>query len=299
MKEDNGVLRLLLLLISLVLIGMLVFIFMLQDPEVDSNDSRTIELPTPLPESTREVETQAVEPMKQENKPLTRPPENNLPSLDTSDSFVLDRVPELVKKEGLLDWMPDNQIIRKFVTLVDNVSQGLIPRQLLAALTPVEPFSVISLDGEDLEDNLLETQETVKVYELDVKSYQRFDFLAEMMGSLDAKEAAALYVQLKPLIDTAFGDLGYKDKKFDDVLLAAIRTLTRAPVIEEQIYLIRPVLYYEFQDTLMESMSPAQKQMIRMGPANTRRIQEKLIEFRSELQKLTVNQEKNAKLDNN
>lgn len=287
MKENNSVLRLLLLLISLVLIGMLAFIFMLQDPEVDSKDSRTIELPTPLPESTDEVETQAVEPMKQEEKPSALPPENNLPSLDASDSFVLDRVPGLVKKEGILDWIPDNQIIRKFVTLVDNVSQGLIPRQLLAGLTPVEPFGVIPQDGGDSEDNLVETPETVKIYELDVSSYQRFDFLAEMIGSLDAKGAAALYVQLKPLIDSAFGDLGYKDKKFDDVMLAAIRTLTSVPVIEEPIYLVRPVLYYEFQDTVMESLSPAQKQMIRMGPGNTRIIQGKLLEFRSEFQALT------------
>jgi hypothetical protein len=49
-----------------------------------------------------------------------------------------------------------------------------------------------------------------------------------------------------------------------------------APVIEGRIALVRPTVNYKFADQKLEALSPVRKQMIRMGPENTRIIQNKV-----------------------
>jgi hypothetical protein len=45
----------------------------------------------------------------------------------------------------------------------------------------------------------------------------------------------------------------------------------------------RPSLVYELADARLESLSPAQKHLLRTGPANVRRLQAWLREFREAL----------------
>jgi hypothetical protein len=59
--------------------------------------------------------------------------------------------------------------------------------------------------------------------------------------------------------------------------------LLQTPVIEDKIYLSRDVLTYTFVDSRLENLRPAQKHLLRMGPENVRKIQEKLRELAVEL----------------
>jgi hypothetical protein len=75
----------------------------------------------------------------------------------------------------------------------------------------------------------------------------------------------------------------------ETIVKKALAEIITAPVIEENVSLVRPSLYYKFADSNLEALNPVKKQMIRMGPDNTRIIQQKCREFLVELGKLDVN----------
>jgi len=118
---------------------------------------------------------------------------------------------------------------------------------------------------------------------LDEASYDRYNQVTNILVSIDAHQAVEFYVLLKPLFQEAYTELGYPDAKFDDAIFKAIGRLLETPVITQPIRLVQPVVMFEFEDQRLESLSAAQKQMIRMGPKNTGVIQAKLSEVALEL----------------
>jgi len=65
----------------------------------------------------------------------------------------------------------------------------------------------------------------------------------------------------------------------DETVYDAIGRLLEVPVVKGDIRLKRPVVMYEFADPSLEGLSAAQKQLLRMGPDHTERLQDKLSEF--------------------
>jgi hypothetical protein len=107
--------------------------------------------------------------------------------------------------------------------------------------------------------------------------------VAEAVASLDAERCAALYRRAKPLLEEAFRALGPGDERFDDRLARGVRVLLATPVPTGDEELVRPKVFYEYADPELESLGPAQKHLLRMGPGNVRRIQAKLRELASAL----------------
>ena len=93
----------------------------------------------------------------------------------------------------------------------------------------------------------------------------------------------ALYRQVEPLVDEAFAELGYPGRDFDDVFVAALDHLLAAPIIEPDPRLLETVSAWEYADLDLEELSAAQKQLLRTGPENVRKIQITLRALRSEL----------------
>jgi hypothetical protein len=91
------------------------------------------------------------------------------------------------------------------------------------------------------------------------------------------------------MLQEAYDELGYPNEKFNEVVFKAIGRLLETPVINKPIRLVRPVVMYQFEDQKLESLSAAQKQLIRMGPKNTRALQVKLSEMALELRSLLEN----------
>ena len=113
---------------------------------------------------------------------------------------------------------------------------------------------------------------------------RRYDNIAAAVGALDAESAARLYATLKPRIEEAARELGETDP-FDGTLEAAIRNSSFAsslssPPDHPQ---VRPkgadTDAYEYVDPMLESLSSAQKVLMRMGPQNARVVQNKLREI--------------------
>jgi hypothetical protein len=192
-----------------------------------------------------------------------------LPLLDGSDELIRDGVLSLTRHEGVNAWLAPNQLIRKFVAFTDNVARGQIAK---------EPIRSLSLEGTFLVDRINE-----KTFELDHSSYSRYTPFVKIAVSIDSRRAAEFYHLLRPLFQIAYAELGYGNQSFDDVMFHSIGRLLETPVIKGQIRLVQPGVMYKFEDSKLESLSAAQKQLIRMGPENTRLLQAKISEIALEL----------------
>ena len=179
-----------------------------------------------------------------------------LPLLDASDALVRDALVSLSRHEGLHRWLAVDDLIRKFVGFTQGVSEGRVIRAAVQVLAPRTGFSAIRVG-----DN---------AFILNPASYARYDTFTWIIDSVDAEALADFYVLITPLLDQAYKELGMPDPDFDRVVFAAIGLLLETPVVEGEIGLERPVVMYEFADDSLESLQPAQKQLVRMGPANTR-----------------------------
>ena len=188
-----------------------------------------------------------------------------LPALDESDDFARNLLAGLSGRSEYARWIGMNHLIPKTVMLVDNLSKGAVPATRFRELAPKGTFSAI--------------EKTPGHYLLDPKGYHRYDIYADTLASIDVGTEFRIYQTLKPLIDTAYQELGYPEGNFDSILRKAIRHLLATPVLSGEIALVRPSVMYRYADPEIESLSKAQKQLIRMGPRNARMIKSALKAF--------------------
>jgi len=194
-------------------------------------------------------------------EPETPPEERRLPPLAESDTLVRELATGLSSHPGLSVWLSTDGLITKFVAAVDNIAGGESPRPNLLFLAPVAKFNVVRRGG--------------RLY-ADPKSYERYDLVADVVGSLDPQRTVEVYRRLQPLCEEAYRGLGKPPGPFDDALAKALRNLLATPVLEGDVELRPKVITYAFADPALERLSPAQKHLLRMGPKNVRVIQTQL-----------------------
>ncbi len=192
----------------------------------------------------------------------------NLPELNASDGVFSQDM--LVVSEQLKPWLFKKQLIRKYVFASNAMSQGLRPSaKVLRELPFNEPFSVTQLGD--------------KMY-ISERSYHRYDALAQAVNSIDNQVAVALYKKYESLFQTVFNELSYpKNYQVLDIIKAAVGKILQAPIVEGKVAVIRPSVRYKFADPKLEKLSALDKQMLRMGPKNTKIIQDKLRNFMQDL----------------
>ncbi len=202
------------------------------------------------------------EPPVAEPEPPT--PGDQLPPLAESDAFVREQAARASARPELAAWLAGEGLVERFVAAVDAVANGESPRAELRDLAPREPFR---------------TSERAGRYFPDPSSWARYDLPTAVFASLDPGVCAELHRQLLPLFEAAYGQLGRREGPFDDVLARAFRELLQAPVPEGTIELVPAVRSYRYADPALEDLSAAQKQLLRMGTGNARRVQAKLREL--------------------
>ena len=185
-----------------------------------------------------------------------------LPPLDASDTLVRTLVQGLTESPAVMAWLPTTGLIRNFTVVVANIAEGPTPAKHVKVLRPAAPFRVVSRDG---------------TTQVDPRSYDRYARIADAVASVDAAGAAKLYATLKPRIEDAHHDLGSSDT-FDHTLERALVVLLSTPVTDgsERLTPMPKGIGYGYADPRLESLTPAQKQLLRMGPRNVRVIKAKL-----------------------
>ena len=187
------------------------------------------------------------------------PEQAALPDLASSDQAFCEGM--LSASSGLAPWLKADQLIRKYTTIANDFSQGILLEKHMRFLKHTQPFAVEQNDS--------------GVF-ISHESYQRYDKLAAAIDAVDVQAALTVYRKFEPLLLQVYADFGYPaDRPLDDIFLKAAAQILAAPVIEQSIEVVRPSVFYKFANQKLEALSPVSKQMLRMGPKNTRIIQNK------------------------
>jgi hypothetical protein len=193
----------------------------------------------------------------------------DLPRLNDSDSFVAEKISELSSGTSLLSYLVDEQLVRRAVVLVENISRGQYPQTALPYKPIVEEMQVSSDDG--------------RLFTMEGVSYTRFDAAVAAFVALDTEQTVGLYRLLSPLLQQAYAEIGFRDAEFEQALIKAIDAVLSAPEIEGPFQLVKPSVMYLYADTRLEELANMNKQLIRLGPENSARLKAKLREFKQAL----------------
>jgi hypothetical protein len=183
-----------------------------------------------------------------------------LPALENSDGFVRE---ELLKLSSpLVSWFDTPQMLRKFLLIVNDFSQGSRLEKHMRSLKPAQPFAV----AQDADGLFIAPS-----------GYHRYDALAAAIAAVDEQAALALYRKVRPLLLEIYAEFGYPESyQLEDIFRKAAAEMISAPIITERIAVVRPSVLYKFADPALEALNPVHKQMLRLGPENTRIIQNKV-----------------------
>lgn len=246
------------ILLTLLIIALYINFFVIPQKNESKMTVKTITKPESLLKETKE----------RLNEPEEANVQLNLPPLNDSDNFIREYLKKKLNSPSFTSWLNQNDLIRRFVAVVDNIANGENPSENLKFLAPKKPF------------------QTLKEYDqviADPQNYSRFDAMVNIFHNLETVTLISLYGDLRPLINQAYAEMGYPDKQFNDVLRQAMAILLKTPSIKTQLYLEKKVITYNFKDPDLEALSPAQKLLLRTGPENMRKIKEKLKQLKAKL----------------
>lgn len=187
------------------------------------------------------------------------PDQIDLPPLDDTDGVVRRLVGALSSSPVVNAWLAGSGLIRNLVAVTVNLQEGASPAKLLAPLRPTGAFRVVESGGREY---------------IDPRSYARYDAAADAIVALDPARVARLYATVKPRVEDAYRELGFGGKSFDGSLQSVIVTLMQTPVPGDPVAVRRDGVRYRYADEQLEGLTPAQKQFLRMGPRNVRRVDE-------------------------
>ena len=215
-------------------------------------------IPTP-------VATPAAEPAAQK-KTVMKPPQ--LPSLDNSDAFVRDRMLLIKHKSELQSWLNTDDLLRRSASYLDGLARGNTLSKVFP-LTPPEGSFAMHKDGETIW--------------LNAGNYERYDSIVGVLTSFNMKSMGQLFHFMRPLLENAFAEMGYRPRQMDGIILQAIDNILATPIIVEPIRLTRDSVAYKFADPELEALLPVQKQLLRTGPENTQRLQQQALALKDAL----------------
>ena len=199
---------------------------------------------------------------------IEEPPEAEviqLPTLNNSDEFVFEGLRAMQRGATFIRLLADDEIVRKFVVLVENVSRGGFPQTGL-------PYKAIGqeMPARNIDENLFIMSEN---------AHTRFDQVISTFVSIDTDAAMLFYRMLSPLFQQAYAEIGFRNVSFDDTLRSAINTVLRFNNVEGPYQLVKPSVMYLYADASIENLQDVHKQLIRIGPDNTAILKAKLREF--------------------
>ncbi|RUO24407.1 DUF3014 domain-containing protein [Aliidiomarina minuta] len=245
---------------------------------------------TPVVEDAREqverepdvdTEPRAEPEPEREAEPTDEPPEvlvpereeeveaEPLPDLNESTSPLLS---ELSEQNINTRPVRSSHVIRDLVIFVKNLSEGDVIRESATIGGP---------------DARFQTQRIDEQLYIDERSYARYDELVDWFVNMDTAVLVDTFERYSPLFEQAHAEIARPDSNFHDQVMQAIELLLETPEPEGLLALSDDRVMYTYADPELEELPAAQKQMLRMGPDNQRRVKEKLRDIREALAERT------------
>lgn len=195
------------------------------------------------------------------NRPSPQPIQ--LPALDASDALVREFVATLSRHPQLARFLATDGLIRAAVLTVEQIADGRTPAAPLKVLRPSTRLVILGT-------------ETGRI---DPAAYVRWENNVGALTGIPPRDAVQLYVNLKPLFDAAYADLGHPGGNFDESLARAIKMLTSTPEPASEPILLRRAGFFEHADDALRALKPVQKQFLLLGPDRRNSIRNWLTAF--------------------
>lgn len=245
--------------LSLILVAVFVYFFTKKDNKPIVKEKKIIDKPN-----------KNIQP-KEKKVDVAQKTENNIAEdmdqikLNTSDDAIWMAISGCSSYPDFNKKIKADRIIQRFVASIENISNGESPVKNLDFLNLKEKFSV-----DFKSDHLVISSD----------SYRRYNHITEIFLLFDEKKLIELYNIYSPLLEKSYKELGIPNSSFYKAFIKAIDILVKTPVISGNIYLKKDVISYSFMDSKLEELNNAQKQFLRMGPSNIKKIKKKLLSIK-------------------
>jgi hypothetical protein len=208
--------------------------------------------------------------------PLPAAPRGGLPSLDRSDAYLENALADLLGHKQLRAFLHLDGVARRFVATANNLATD----EASASLWPVKTT-----------EGGFETEPRDGGMAIAGRNGDRYLPFVRFVEGIDPRRAVALYLQVYPLLQQAYEDLGYPGKYFNDRVVEVIDNLLAAPMPAGPIAVKRFAAeggppgggLYVYADPALEANSAGQKILLRMGRDNAAALTAKLREIRAQL----------------
>jgi hypothetical protein len=222
------------------------------------------------------------------SEPAIRHPLEAAPAASAAAAAGADAAPQwqallvdTLGKSAVLRFLQTDDFSRRLVVTIDNLARS----HAAPSLWPVQPtpgrFSVSGGDGE--------------LRNINPANAGRYAPLVQWIVSVDAGQAAALYVRMYPQLQRAYEEAGYPGRYLNDRVVEVIDHLLATPdpapgaplvqltEVKGSVPSTQPWLRYEFADPQLQALSSGQRILLRVGPQHRQALKAKLAELRRQL----------------
>jgi hypothetical protein len=187
---------------------------------------------------------------------------------------------QLLGRHAMLAYVQADDFPRRLVATVDNLARAHAPPSVWPVLPMPGRFTVV--DGPDGNPVVA------------ASNAQRYVPFVSFLASVPTAAAVELYARMYPVLQQAYRQLGNGDPHLNYRVVKVIDHLLATPEpqgplqvqlteVKGPIESTRPWVRYEYVDAELEELSAGQKMLVRVGPANERKLKQKLAEVRAAL----------------
>lgn len=200
---------------------------------------------------------------------LNKPEEEiTLPQLESSDNFMAAALEKLLNNKALMGIFINNQLINNIVVTIDNLPRKQVTMRLMPIKKAPGHFLTTESEGQKI---------------ISPENQMRYSNYMKLAESIDSTQLVKLYIQLYPLFQQSYEQLGYPNQYFNDRLMVVIDNLLATPEVSEPIPLVQPKFFYLYANAELEKRSIGQRILMRIGLDNAQMIKAKLNEIKQAL----------------
>lgn len=197
--------------------------------------------------------------------PIEEPVIEEPEPLDTSDGTVKTKLLTLSDYDAFARLLIDESLLQRFVVMTNTLAEENLSASHRVLTAPEKPFRTYKQADKDW---------------IDPASYKRYSPYVDIFESLETASVMQLYLEYKPAISDIFAEISSPDDSFDEKLIEAIDVLLDTPEVPVPVEVYTDSVMFKFADEQLENLSAPQKQLLRTGPENMRRIKAKLREVK-------------------
>ena len=190
------------------------------------------------------------------------------PIIDESDGAIKKALIDIATSEQFASLLVNESLLQKFVVNVYNTANAEAAPNHSLIQAPQRPFQIY--------------QQAEREW-IDPASFQRYNTYVDVLESLETERLVSLLDTYRPTIEEKFAEIAPPNSRFNDTLIDAIDELLDTPKAPVPIEVYSDSVMYKFKDEKLENLSAPQKQLLRTGPENMRRIKQVLRDIKDGL----------------